>query len=205
MSKFMLGFGIFMWDARERRTRRYGAIFMAPTTFDETVTVAPVVGWDAVDYLEGRRIHLYAKVLEARPSGHCGDTFFKVAPTQPEIGEEIDLGVGVLYTSMLTYPKDRHLQFELQPQDSRDELWMDPRKLYQLHDQTVELYAEPTEDAFTAAPVFEDALPRGVAVLEDGSGIQASGTRANNVNFSMEFQDLGDGLFMSVPKFTLLD
>jgi hypothetical protein len=42
----------------------------------------------------------------------------------------------------------------LRPGDPRDELWIDPRKLYRLHDQTVELLIEETEDAFSSVAVL---------------------------------------------------
>jgi len=81
---------------------------------------------------------LIAIVKETRPSGHVGDFFRGLQPSTPKIGERIELGTGTIFY-------DDHETIGLRPDDGRDRDWLDPRKLYRLHDQTVELYFVATE------------------------------------------------------------
>jgi len=59
------------------------------------------------------------------------------------------LGVGILLSPI---GWDGQPDLTLQPGDGRDVFWIDPRVLYRLHDQTVEVYAEETDEDFTPAP-----------------------------------------------------
>jgi hypothetical protein len=54
----------------------------------------------------------------------------------------------------------------LAPSDGRETFWMDPRKLYRLHDQTVDVLVEETADEFTVAPDLKASEP-GVVIVDE--------------------------------------
>jgi len=136
--------GIFSWPRSERVSDRYGAIGMYETNYNEDATAAVVLDKVALRQLRGKRVHIAARVLEARESGHIGDLFRGIFPSQPAVGEVIDLGVGEFFTDTV----DGQFVFGLEPDDDRVIDWFDPEKLYRLHDQTVEL------DIEEATPVY---------------------------------------------------
>ena len=144
--------GIFMWNSVERRSGRYGFVFLTKANYDETVKVEPTFDEAMVNSLVGnKKVKLYAVVTESRPSGHSGDQFLKIAPSQPEVGERVELGVGML-CMIPNDGYDKDMMIGLEPSDGRTLFWFDPRKLYRLHDQTVELFAEETDEPFSPAP-----------------------------------------------------
>jgi len=130
--------GIFAWDGRERRTDRYGAIFLTTTTCDGTAHSKVDLSAVELSRFLGRRVSIKARVLEARKSGHVGDLFRDIFPSTPEIGEVVDLGSGTFFIESA----DNRLSFGVKPDDDRRNDWFDPVKLYRLHDQTVELIIE---------------------------------------------------------------
>lgn len=164
-----IGKGIFGWDGSDRRTRRYGGVQLDAKDYDERAKVVVEVNKEAILGLQGR-VRLYAKVVDSRVSGHVGDSFIKVKPTQPEVGEIVELGVGHLDMEPCGYSPTPCIL--LKPEDGRQEFWMDPHKLYRLHDQTVELYAEETSEPCHEAPHFD--VESGMKSNGDGS-FQVSG------------------------------
>lgn len=135
-----VGTGIFTWHASERRTDRYGYFFLHPSNYEETAYVLSDVNADALAEMECRKVRIVCRVLESRTSGHIGDLFHGIFPTKPDVGEVVDLGVGVLD---LVPPTERiGTQIGLIPDDGREHFWIDPNKLYHLHDQTVEVEIE---------------------------------------------------------------
>lgn len=157
--------GIFMWSSAERRSVRYGAFYLAKTTFDEASVVEQVFNVDGLTPFEGKRVKLTAVVTESRKSGHIGDLNLGIEPSQPKVGETVELGVG---TFELNPADDGSPLYTLRPGDGRKTLWIDPRKLYRLHDQTVDLFIEVTEEAFSPAPDLTVPSP-GFIALPDGS------------------------------------
>lgn len=131
--------GIFTWTGRERRTNRYGSIFLATSTCDGAVRSPVTVNAVELSRLLGRRVSIRVTVLETRKSAHLGDLARQIFPTTPMIGEVVDLGTGTLFIES----EGDYLSFGLKPDDDRHSDWFDPAKLYRLHDQTVELTIEP--------------------------------------------------------------
>lgn len=141
-----LGTGVLTWDAVERRSDRYGAVYLIPdgcNSMTESDTPS-LVRAESVDALSGRRGHLLAVVVATRKSTHIGDLFHGIFPRTPEVGQVIELGHGDLFRSN-NYAGGASVG--VRPDDGRDEMWMDVRALYDAHEQTVELFFSPTEDA----------------------------------------------------------
>lgn len=120
-----IGTGVLNWPANERRSDRYGLIGLLPD-----VASSEFLKLD-IGAIAGRRGKLIAQVVEARQSTHIGDLFRAIFPSTPDVGEEIELGEGILF-SHGTY-------VGVYPRDTTQGDWMDPRKLYRAHEQTVRL------------------------------------------------------------------
>lgn len=73
---------------------------------------------------------------------------------------------------------------------------MDPRKLYRLHDQTVEVYVEVTLAKFSRAPNFKKAAPEAVFVEPDknGNDVQVK-SAGDEIRIPPRVEPLGGGLF----------
>jgi hypothetical protein len=84
----------------------------------------------------GARGKLLARVIETRQSDHVGDQFRKILPSMPKVGEEIVLGEGEL--AIATGPQPCYFAGII-PDDGRDKDWLDPRQLYRVVHQTVDL------------------------------------------------------------------
>ena len=194
--KKMIGIGIFTWGGFERRSDRYGAIALVDKTYQD-VTVTTTVNNNALQQLNGKRVRLWAKVLEARESGHLGDLAHHISPSQPDVGEEIILGVGILRV----LPREwACAQMALEPGDGRSTFWIDPRKLYRLHDQTVEIHAEETQDDFSPAPEIRPAEAETIATGESDFSVQVKGAMPSRI--LPEIESLGEGMFIfSMPEF----
>lgn len=189
-----VGRGIFTWNGSERRSDRYGSFVLSGADYNQTTSCSPKLDFEALQPFLGRRVRLTCKVLETRPSGHIGDLFLGIKPSTPEVGDLIELGVGHVTTAPCGWSEPVSCVI-LQPEDDRQKFWMDPRILYRLHDQTVELYAEATEDPCHPAPVFEAA-----------TGMKSTGEvdpyfQVKNVDLEAidrilpAFESLGEGLF----------
>lgn len=184
------GVGIFSWEGLERRSGRYGFVALWSSNYFETDHCKVELDVKAVIALEGKRVKMTAEVVETRKSGHIGDRFYKIQPETPEVGEVIELGVGTL---QLKWFNDV-LTMALEPSDGRDELWFDPRKLYRLHDQTVKLALEETEEPEHEAPVLELAESDGTISNGDGT-FQVKGAELPK-KIPAKVKRLGDGMFV---------
>jgi hypothetical protein len=143
----LIGKGIVAWGPGERHTNRYGVVLLRGTTYHTDVTYPEELDVMVLGAMKGR-VRLTCKVLEARESGHCGDFDLGIQPTTPSVGEELEIGVGRIdWNPALP-------GILLRPDDGREDFWIDPRILYRLHDQTIELYAEETEDPCHADPSY---------------------------------------------------
>lgn len=191
--------GIVNWDASERRSARYGAVYLSDSPFSlgpAQRCATPTFNQDLAVSLHGRRVRLQARIVETRQSEHCGDVFFELKPSTPEVGEVIDLGVGILDFGR-SYDGDQ--TFILRPNDGRNKLWFDPGKLYRLHSQTVELLVEATEAEFTAAPVYNEKAD---GMISTGDGVQFKGayTEGDVVRVpSHKLQNIGGGTIIATP------
>jgi hypothetical protein len=191
--KRRLGFGVFMWDGAERRSNRYGSFYPTDTTFGENpdTRVNAFIDQGVLRKLKGKRVKVTAKVVISRKSGHVGDLFLHVYPSQPAVGEEVVLGVGDLDSEIqggLPAPV-------LRPGDGRTELWIHPEKLYRLHDQTVTIYVEETDEDYSPAPQLKVDNTGAVGV---GNGyIQAKKIEIEDGDkMAPKVERLGDGLFL---------
>lgn len=187
-----IGFGIFSWNANERRSNRYGSFGLHQSDYNNKVKAVTDVSKDVCQEMIGKRVHITCKVIESRESSHFGDMFLQILPTKPDVGEIVDLGVGIFD---LLEDEGVAITIVLKPGDNRKELWIDPRKLYRLHDQTVEVYAEETSDDFT--PVADlNSAEEGAISNGDGS-FQVKGVNVEDPNFRIypNVDKIGDGMF----------
>lgn len=167
MSKVLLGTGVFMWDSPERCTQRYGYFFPSCDTNDGTVKVTPTFNKIEAFALNGKKVKISVKVAENRKSGHVGDLFINITPSTPEVGEEVVLGVGDLDIQSNPYQNGVY-DLGLKPFPKRSTYWIDPNKLYRLHDQTVEIYAELTDEPYSLAPEIKPVKEVGAISTGDG-------------------------------------
>ena len=176
-----IGFGIFIWESEERRSNRYGTFNLVDQDYNNTVTVENKLDEAVIAKLKNKRVKLIATVIENRASGHIGDMFLKVYPSMPELNERIVLGVGKFFSEKNACG----LAIGLKPKDKRSELWLDPRVLYRLHDQTVEISYELTSEDDHVVKSFED-FSEGVQLTDDGL-FQSKGKGIVGVKRTMNF------------------
>jgi hypothetical protein len=135
-TKILIGTGVLNWNRSERISDRYGAITMNNDNADDVVLTK-----DAKLFVDEIRKHrnefgyLVCHILETRESTHLGDLFHGFFPSTPKKGANIKLGEGKLF-----YEYNNIDTVGLRPIDDRETFWLDPKKLYQVHEQTVELY-----------------------------------------------------------------
>lgn len=142
--RMVVGRGIFTWDGKERHSDRYGAFAIDVGSYDENSRFE-AAGWDAPPAnLAGTVCRITVRVLEARESGHIGDMFRGISPSKPDVGEIVDLGRGRLFVEDCRFSIGK-VAVGLLPDDGRSTDWFDPRKLYRLHDQTVEVTIFPSD------------------------------------------------------------
>lgn len=182
--------GICGWEGYERRSNRYGSIHLTASPYGGPDLAKVEFDQNALKALEGKKVRLTCKVVETRESGHAGDAFLKIKPSTPEVGAVIDLGVGTLAISA---GYDGNPDIFLKPGDGRPTLWIDPRKLYQLHDQTVEVFAEETTEAFSPAPDIRVNDEEGA--IDNGDGSFQMKTTQDSLHVQPNFERIGDGLF----------
>lgn len=191
-----IGHGIFGWDGTERRSNRYGAFVLDKHPFQGEARAK--VSWDhtAIQGHVGKRVRVTAAIVESRVSTHAGDAGLNIRPpaVAPTVGEVIDLGVGIFDTKDEVWEGVKITKIILRPNDGRPELWIDPRKLYVLHDQTVDVFVEETTDDFTEAPII--ACKEGAFDNGDNS-FQVKKRGAGHI--PADFEKLGDGLFVITP------
>lgn len=137
----ILGTGILTWDVRERRSDRYGTVWLMNDGHTSISSDDPELLLDesAVASVVGRKGRLVARVISVRQSTHIGDLFRGIGPVQPDEGEEIELGIGEAFSEQQHYG----LAVGLRPDDGRQGDWLDPHKLYRAHEQLVELRFDP--------------------------------------------------------------
>jgi hypothetical protein len=136
--KTVLGQGRLTWNAPERRTDRYGSVYLLATGDSTTsdFSIAPLTVLNVIKNTIGQ---LVAHVVETRQSTHIGDLFHGVFPTTPEVGEEIVLGEGALFTEVSEEGGLTWTTVGVKPTDGRHLMWLDIHALYRAHEQTVVL------------------------------------------------------------------
>lgn len=170
-----LGYGILTWFARERRSNRYGSFYLSRSSY--TGEGVATVSFDRAlaNSLDGKRVRVQAVVRTARKSGHIGDLFLGIQPTQPEVGEVVVLGIGTLELDDSGELSEDVPAIVLHPEDDRDDLWIDPRRLYRLHDQTIELQIEETQEEFSPAPNLNQEVEPDLVIAAEGGMMQIKG------------------------------
>jgi hypothetical protein len=128
MDKILIGTGILNWPRFERISDRYGSINLNEPG-DVTIELSSVTGYG----------QLVAEVKEIRQSRHVGDFCRELSPTTPTLGEILILGEGRVFF-------DDYNTVGLKPADGRNSDWLNPKVLYRLHEQTVDLYFVKTEE-----------------------------------------------------------
>jgi hypothetical protein len=197
-----VGFGIFIWDSTERRSNRYGSFYLANETFHANAKATPYLM--PVTALNGRKVAVSCQVVQNRESGHLGDTVLGITPTMPEIGEIVPLGVAILRIEPNSEPHCTDI-IVMRPTDDRTQLWIDPRRLYRLHDQTVYLFIEETDADVSPAPDIDQLTESVAAGVYDplaNPGEYAlqvknlSGDPNAAVSIPPRIVELGDGSFL---------
>ncbi len=137
---YKIGTGTLTWDRQERITDRYGFVMLMADGLNSqsTGSEVPSLIRNEPPIPAGRIGRLVAKVKIARKSTHIGDLFRGIFPRTPKVGDEIVLGEGVLTVEK----RVSGIHVGLMPEDGRSADWLDPRALYDAHEQTVELVFE---------------------------------------------------------------
>jgi len=142
MDRVLLGQGTLTWSANERRSDRYGSVYLIPDGRN-SLCHAPsrsLVKEDVAHTLTGRYGEIVAVVLQARESTHIGDLFHGLFPEKPEVGEIIPLGTGRFFWERAP---EGGVQIGVSP-DAGDHRpkgwWLDAPRLYRAHEQTVQLF-----------------------------------------------------------------
>ncbi len=185
----IIGSGMFMWDRIERTSSRYGVVYLTTQNWFQTAISNSNWNPETAKNLVGKKVKITCKVLENRKAEHYGDLFLKLTPTTPEVGETVVLGVGQFN---LRKTEDS-IGVSLVPSDGREKYFFEPKILYHLIEQTVEMSVEETDEEEHPAPVYEDCDEDTVISLGDGY-IQTKGKDKTKVFPEMEKID--NGLFL---------
>lgn len=130
-----LGIGRLTWPASERRSDRYGKVFLIEHSDSLSAVTPPIVPLTLPPACRHTEIfEVRAVVQETRQSTHIGDLFHGVFPRTPQVGQEITLGSGRLHVDESGY-------LTVVPEEVGAYPWMDMRALYDAHEQTVQLVA----------------------------------------------------------------
>lgn len=140
-----LGTGILTWNAGERRSDRYGSVWLMNDGHTSETEGEPqhLLDISACKDVVGKRGRLVAMVVSPRKSTHIGDLFRGLFPSIPDTGEEITLGDGTAFLEKT----DLYFAFGLSPDDGRDHDWLNPANLYRAHEQLVTLCFIPAAKA----------------------------------------------------------
>ena len=135
----LLGIGHLTWCSTERRSDRYGSVFLLnPSEGDGGASGGADEGGVSIPVQEGYG-QLVAKVVEPRESQHIGDLFHNIFPSLPKKGERIVLGSGMAF-SRTDYERE---MVGVKPIDGRTTWWLNPKNLFRAHSSIVELYWIP--------------------------------------------------------------
>jgi hypothetical protein len=190
--------GVFGWDGFERRSNRYGVFHIAAAPCDGPPLAQVDIAYEKLDEFQGKRVRVVCRVVETRQSKHIGDLFLGIRPTTPEVGEEIDLGAFIFST---TVGYDGKPDFVLKPTDSREELWINPHKLYRLHDQTVDVLIEETTNESEVQVTFDVEAEKAMPTGEGDGGLQmkTKSRKAEDLRIRPKFEKIGEGTFIMTP------
>lgn len=137
--KHVIGTGIVNWEKRERVSDRYGSIYLSDA--EDCLTSSIKVN----DKIHGKYGKLITIVKETRKSDHIGDFARGFFPSTPNIGDEIELGRGVLFFEESSGRDYTIMTVGIKPFVDRRSDWLNPESLYKVHEQTVELIFDEFE------------------------------------------------------------
>ena len=192
---FFIGRGIFTWDGEERRTLRYGYVTIHGADYLEKVQTSSLLEVGLISDFVGQQMTLTVKIIETRQSGHVGDHFLKIYPSSPKVEEIIVLGTGTLSIKSTSFGIGYAIG--LVPKDGREDFWIDPRILYRLHDQTVEIFMTPTAKPDHEKPDIQLYYPNGVISNGDDTIQVCTKEPLNNfIRVNPKIDNLVNGLFV---------
>jgi hypothetical protein len=200
--------GIFTWNADERRSNRYGGFFLGDSNYNESRFCPDAYcDPDNLEQFQEQKVKITATVVETADSGHMGDMFLflpetpdqHIKPSRPDVGEVVVVGVGTLLVRYYEEGVGKKAFF-LKPSDGRNKFWIDPRVLYRLHDQTVTISIEPTEEEeFPVTDLLDKTntdVVRKVCDDDKGTAFQIKGKQPVNLHIKPLVERLGNGVFM---------
>lgn len=133
-----VGTGILDWPRAERVSDRYGSVYL----FAGLQANAKPVPLTFPPF--GQKGKLYATVIRANRSRHCGDLFRGIKPSMTKSGTRLLVGAGRAKEDYEgAEPPHFAAPFLVQPIRPRASDWLDPHILYRLHDHLVRLVWEP--------------------------------------------------------------
>ena len=166
--EYHLGMGALNWSKDERISDRYGTVSLSDSGWlGQKIEDNSFMNSDVIEKLCGKKGKLVANVIKTRKSKHIGDITRKIYPSMPGVGEIIVLGEG-------TFFKEAYDEMEFGvgviPYDKRSNDWLDPRQLYRVHQQTVNLYFVTDEKATRIEDTFS---AKGTKMIGNGPEISA--------------------------------
>lgn len=138
--KIDLGVGVLTWDASERRTDRYGSVWLMEEGENSLKPGCPISLVIERKYFNGKRGEIRAYITATRESTHIGDLYHAIFPETPDVGDEFILGQGELFFD--TAPHGG-VHVGVKPIDGRSSQWMNMKNLYRCHEQSVQLWFIP--------------------------------------------------------------
>ena len=126
--QILIGIGVLTWNSFERRSDRYGSVFLLE---DGTEAQAEM-------FFPKGKGRLVALVIEPRKSEHIGDIARGIYPVMPKVGDRLILGEGEAFSEITEGIK----RIGVDPGDGRHSDWLDPRALYNCHESLVQLIWE---------------------------------------------------------------
>lgn len=135
----VVGRGRLTWDAGERRSDRYGYVYLINSGDSKSAGPADYAALNVQEKHIGLGVRLLAVVTETRRSTHIGDLYHCIFPTTPDVGETVVLGTGTLTVGRNC---EGAPAIGVKPSDERQVMWLDIYALYRCHEQTVELRYE---------------------------------------------------------------
>jgi hypothetical protein len=130
----VLGEGVLTWPPEERLLGRFGSVSL--NLGDDRYATFP-------DVPIGALARLSVTVLSVRLALLQPDPIRQLAPTTPEAGEEIDLGIGLVFRPDIA--GQGHVAVGLVPLPAywRGNEWLSPTALYRAHNHLVRLTLHP--------------------------------------------------------------
>lgn len=188
-----IGSGILTWCSTERSNDRYGTIVLDHTNYERTVFNDIVFNTDIVEKYIGKHVRLIAIVTESRKSSHCGDLTYNIKPTMPEEGVEITIGIGEFFQEDTQWSK--YPAVGLKPDTERTIWWLNPYILYNLHDQSIELFIEETTEPSSVFSIPKEK--ENMYILSDnGIQIKTKKTDIKKIELEPQIIPIGNGTFM---------